>query len=434
MSARRLHFTLRATLFVLVFSPGASWADESEPAAELTPAESEFVALIGEFHAKLDDYWTKVRQYSEHDARIEFERKHDPGIEYLPRLLAFEDAHSGDDAGLLALSEVSSYAAGNRNPDTPTFFARRAAIERMLPYEDRELAILFVAHLSSGAYDPQVLDYLRRLGESTDAYPTLRAFAQREYADKVLSLRATRRESSQQLQDFADGMPSNYPDQEQDYRDLLNRIPSATELDTRANEAVAILGELAASGDLYRVPVFRDIDSAKGVLRIDPKAENSKPPLSARAAALLFEESHLRPGQPSPNLQLELIDGDRWSLADQHGRVVVIQFSSTGCGPCEGMYPDLRRMSDELGDRASLLTILRSQTRDSALDASESGKITWDIAWDGDGLPGIVGARWAVDSFPTIYVIDRDGKIAAVNLRGKQLRWKVEQLLAVKNN
>lgn len=428
MPAHRLHFALHAFLFVLVFSSADSWADASEPAAELSPADSEFIALNSEFYAQLADFWTKLREYSDRDAAIKFDQQHDPGLVFLPKLLEFEKQHQGTDAGLNALAEVASYAARSGDPDTYRFAARREALQRMQSYEDRELAIMFVELITGGAYDPQVLDYLRRLGESPSANATLRAAARLEYASKVLSLRASSRQSATRLQDFAAGMSVDYPDQIEEFRGYVKQLPPMAELDTRADEAIAMLEELSVSGNTFKLPAFRVVDPKGRLIRVDAKKENKNPPLSTKAAAFLFQERYLRPGQSAPDIELPLIDGGNWKLADQRGSVVVIQFSFTGCGPCAAMYPDMVEMKAALGDELSLLTIMHDETPEYALAAKKDGKITWDVACD--GVPGDICTRWAVDSFPTIYVIDRAGKIAAVNLRGKQLRWKVERLLA----
>lgn len=53
-------------------------------------------------------------------------------------------------------------------------------------------------------------------------------------------------------------------------------------------------------------------------------------------------------------------------------------------------------------------------------------EINWDVTWDGDGGP--IATLWAVQAFPTVYVIAPDGTIAAADLSGVALRDKVKQL------
>jgi hypothetical protein len=70
---------------------------------------------------------------------------------------------------------------------------------------------------------------------------------------------------------------------------------------------------------------------------------------------------------------------------------------------------------------------MRDKTPENALDAVDSGKITWSVAADGN--PGSIATKWSVSSFPETYVVDRDGNIAAYDLRGERLREKVVRLL-----
>ena len=420
--------TIQCLLCGCLFTAAGVHAAESEAGVEFTPAETEYIALADEFKNKLNDFWVQGRKLTDRQQAIDFYTHHDPATEYLPKLLAFEREHAGEDVGLDALSEVVSYAARGGDQESPGFKSRREVLTRLPAYEDRELATIVIVRLTFGRYDPQVIDYLRRLSESPDANPTLRATARLELAEKLLSLRAVRKASVERLEALDEGLPPRDPEQAADYREFLASLPPADELEPRAEEAIAILEALAATGDSFRQPAYRTIDPTNQLVRIDAEKSKTATPLSAKAAALLFEERHLRSGQPAPELELELIDGRPWSLADQRGRVVVIQFSFTGCGPCEEMYPDLRKMAEEFGDQISIVTIMRDETPDHALAAKESGKITWPIACD--GMPGEVCTRWAVDGFPEIYVIDRTGRIAANGPRGEQLRWKVGKLVA----
>ena len=58
----------------------------------------------------------------------------------------------------------------------------------------------------------------------------------------------------------------------------------------------------------------------------------------------------------------------------------------------------------------------------------DSGQITWRCWWDG-GTTGPITTRWGVSRFPTVYVLDRDGKIRHTELRGDPLDKAVDLLL-----
>jgi hypothetical protein len=57
--------------------------------------------------------------------------------------------------------------------------------------------------------------------------------------------------------------------------------------------------------------------------------------------------------------------------------------------------------------------------------------ITWRSFWNGpDGTGGPISTRWNVHGWPTIYVLDHEGKIRFKNVRGEAMDKAVDQLLA----
>jgi peroxiredoxin len=402
----------------------------AEPAAPpvLTPAETEYLTLANEFRDQLDKFWEQGDKITEPRAVEEFYATHDPAIEYVPKLLAFEREHGGEDAGLDALSEVILYAARGGGQSSPGYKGRREALARLPRYEDRALAARAISSLTSGDYDPQVVEYLHRLADSPQADPTVRTTAQLRSATQRLSLLARQQNSAQSLQDFQAGMPTRFPDEVEWFRKSLADLPPAGQLAADRDQAIRRLETVAAADDSLRSPAYLALDPRWILVRIDPEKTATSPSLAEQATALLFKYRHLQPGQTAPELELKLIDGRPWSLVAQRGQPVVIQFCFTGCGPCEEMYPQLGKLHEERGDQLALITILRDDTPDNGFEDAKTGKITWPIACDGN--PGEVCTRWAVESFPTTYLIDATGRIAAYGLRGEQLEWKVKQLLA----
>ena len=400
-----------------------------EPAAEppLTPAEKEFAALADDYFDELKTFWQQLDKINNPQELDAFYAERDPAIGYMPKFVAFEREHAGEDVGLDAIGEILSYAGRGGGTASAAYAARRKMLARLPTYEDRELAVGAFHSMCSGNYDPRIVDYLRRTAVSPRACSIVRETARFTLAKKLLSLRDGREVLEQKLALLEARADEASVQEAQDNREFFQDYPSGDQLAAGVREAVAILQDLAASGEKFRQPVIRTIDPSGRIARIDPERTKSAPFLSETAAALLFKEQHLRPGQPAPEMDIELVDRRKWSLASHRGRVVVIQFSFTGCGPCEQMYPDLRELDEQFAERLSILTLLRDATPDHGREGIDSGRFTWNIGCD--GLPGRFTKRWAVDSFPTIYVIDPAGRVAAVNLRGDALKQKVTDLV-----
>ena len=189
-----------------------------------------------------------------------------------------------------------------------------------------------------------------------------------------------------------------------------------------------MLEELSDVADDVRQPVVDVSQETKGrVVHFDAAATLSSPAIKDLANGVLFRERHLNVGKQIDNFELDTLDGNQWSLKKDVGTVTVIQFSFKGCGPCERMYPFLRKLKDDHGSKVDILSVLADRDLADARDSVESGKIIWHAYWD--GRDGPMSTLWSVESFPSIYIVDSQRTVQAIGLRGEDLVRMVEELL-----
>jgi thiol-disulfide isomerase/thioredoxin len=102
-------------------------------------------------------------------------------------------------------------------------------------------------------------------------------------------------------------------------------------------------------------------------------------------------------------------DGSPYSLADQKGKIVVLNFWATWCGPCRELEPHFERVAAQFLGIADIVFLAADCDEDETLVApylqEEKPRTTVVFA---DGLDRLL----AVNSFPTVVVLDRTGKIA----------------------
>lgn len=94
------------------------------------------------------------------------------------------------------------------------------------------------------------------------------------------------------------------------------------------------------------------------------------------------------------------------------------------------MFPHERSLVKRLeGKPFALIGVNTDGNREMVKTRSKEDQITWRSFYD-QSTGGPICREWKVRSFPTIYVIDGQGKIRFMNVRGKQMDDAVDQLLA----
>ena len=96
------------------------------------------------------------------------------------------------------------------------------------------------------------------------------------------------------------------------------------------------------------------------------------------------------------------------------------------------MYPHERSLVERLKDEPFALIGVNSDKDLEALKpVLEQESITWRSFWNGpDGTRGPISKRWNVKGWPTIYVLDTQGKIRFKGVRGESMDDAVDELLA----
>jgi S1-C subfamily serine protease/peroxiredoxin len=129
----------------------------------------------------------------------------------------------------------------------------------------------------------------------------------------------------------------------------------------------------------------------------------------AIANALRNSLATIQTGLPAPEIEGVDIQGQTFKLSDYRGKVVLLDFFADWCPHCRRMYPGERAMVQQLKDRPFALLGVHSENQKVLDELVKQNKVTWRC-W-ADGPQGPIVQRWSVEAFPTMVLIDHQGRI-----------------------
>jgi thiol-disulfide isomerase/thioredoxin len=138
----------------------------------------------------------------------------------------------------------------------------------------------------------------------------------------------------------------------------------------------------------------------------------------------------------APEFALKDADGKTVRLSDYRGKVVLLDFWATWCGPCRVSLPHLNELSEnkELTDKGlKVYAVNLKEDKETAKGYADQNKLTFAIPLD---LKGAVAEKYLVRGIPTTVVVGRDGKIAKVLVgsgKNAELDSAVNDALAAEN-
>jgi thiol-disulfide isomerase/thioredoxin len=139
-------------------------------------------------------------------------------------------------------------------------------------------------------------------------------------------------------------------------------------------------------------------------------------------------------GKNAKPIQSKLLNGEDFKLADHQGKVVVLDFWATWCGPCVQALPELLQATSSFNDdQVKLIAVNQGEAKKVISKFLASKQLeSLEVALDRNRK---IGSDYGVQGIPRTVVIDPKGVIREVHVgyapgMGERLRLEIENLLA----
>lgn len=148
-------------------------------------------------------------------------------------------------------------------------------------------------------------------------------------------------------------------------------------------------------------------------------------------------EKGIHIGQEAKDLVFASPSGEEIALSSLRGKMVLIDFWASWCGPCRRQHPHLRRVYHYYKDKEfinasgfTILSVSLDKNRENWIAAIEKDTLEWENhISDLKGIKSIAAQRYEINSIPMNVLVDGDGIILAVGQRGSYLEKKLDEYL-----
>lgn len=140
----------------------------------------------------------------------------------------------------------------------------------------------------------------------------------------------------------------------------------------------------------------------------------------------LARKARMQPGAPAPVFTFFTNKNKQESLDKYRGRILVLDFWASWCGPCRAEIPRMKAFYEEFKDKGvEFLSISIDAKKEAWQKAMAEEKMAWKQGWVNDGGKNVMDL-YQFSGIPFILVLDKNGNIYKKNVRGEDIKKAIQ--------
>lgn len=203
------------------------------------------------------------------------------------------------------------------------------------------------------------------------------------------------------------------------YCEEFGADPSVMTITTNVGRALGAAGETDAAVELY-----------ERMSEYMAKAEDQR--LRDRADTMLGAARFIKLPGNAIEVNGKLADGSDFKWEDYRGKVVLVDFWASWCGPCMGELPNMKKNLTKYGEKGFTIVGVNMDDDNARFEKCLTDKeITWvNLVGEGEGKSGWshpLAKYYGISAIPAAILVDKDGKVISLRARGGELDRLLEE-------